>query len=166
MVDPEAAHEEGPALHDCHRLLFLQMACEKLAKAYVIAAEPQARLGHDALMRLPGLVRRREVARALGYGSTQSFTSFLDRLRPTLQEIASLSPSVRADGRGIDPARRDEVANVEYPWAVREDEWLAPSDARFDLLPRLRRRGEAFNTLRFLEQLLAKAEKLAPTDDA
>ena len=151
-------------VRDCHRLLLLQMAAEKLAKALLYEADPDASHGHAALNRLPGLLRRRDFARTLGFRSARDIGSFLDRVRPTLGEIAALSPSVGPSGGTLDPRGLEQAVNVEYPWQNPDGGWVCPAGADFSLLPRLRRRGEAFNALRFLERLLARAEQLGSGD--
>lgn len=96
---------------ECHKLLFLQMACEKLCKAHLIrSGSPpdtvQASHGYVANP-LPIVIRRQmehlnvkpSVARKV-----------LEHVRHLAAEIEILNPAVRRDGLRPD--------NCEYPWAT------------------------------------------------
>lgn len=93
----------------CHKLLFLQMACEKLCKAHLIAAgtEPALLQSSHAYIAgpLPTVIKQEIVLR----------TKDLKRMRPLLQaarhlarEIELLNPAVDRSGQRPD--------NCEYPW--------------------------------------------------
>jgi hypothetical protein len=94
---------------ECHRLLFLQMACEKLCKAHLIAggADPEAlQTSHGYIANpLPVVVRQQIIfLRA----DVTRMTGVLLLTRHLAREIELLNPAVdRAGGR---------PDNCEYPW--------------------------------------------------
>lgn len=90
----------------CHQLHYLQMASEKLAKAYlcdpVNKRPPQV---HDVLVRFLRKARsRREFVRASRMTQAQ-FRSFVDGLLPLADAIEKLAPAGGPD-----------KPNAEYPW--------------------------------------------------
>ena len=156
---------DAPEVADCHRLLMLQMAIEKLAKAVLYARDDEAEVGHAAAMLLPAELQTRRAARILGYASTRSLIRAVSRARPTLAEIARLHPSVTPGGDAADRPESVRHVNVEYPWFARDGRglrWTAPADQGFPLTLRLTRRGDGHQTLRLLEQVLERAEELVP----
>ena len=123
---------------DCHRLHYLQMATEKLAKALFMAWGRERELrrdghGHVAFSRLPYVLGRPDVARACGYHGPRGTTTFLRALRAiqgVCRRIERLCPAVGAGD--------DRSPNVENPWVGRTPEgrgtWIAPADDSFALL--------------------------------
>jgi hypothetical protein len=98
-----------PGIPNCHKLLFLQMACEKLCKAHLIASgsDPKALQSSHGYVAgpLPVVVRQQIVlmfSRLKGTEGIQTATRHL------AQEIELLNPAVDRAGD-----RRD---NCEYPW--------------------------------------------------
>lgn len=106
----------------CHRYHYLQMACEKIAKAYrfrdTAASSSDLWTSHVAFSKFiesfltsPPIkvrYRRRE-------GALRSFTRFARRLA---REIEKLAPAVDRD---------QSPGNVEYPWLV-EDTVVVPCE--------------------------------------
>jgi hypothetical protein len=112
----------------CHKLHFLQMACEKLAKAHLCngRSDPLKLQASHAHVRktLPRIARqflsewqRRQVPR----GSYP-----LPQIRHLSRQIELLSPSVDDDGKCPE--------NCEYPWEVGRDELRIPADYEFPKL--------------------------------
>ncbi len=99
----------GSLVTECHRQLFLQMACEKLCKAHLLRSGSRIehlQSSHVYIRKNLPLIVREEL---------RFLRSDLRKLRPVLQfaqqisaEIELLAPAVRRDG-----ARPD---NCEYPW--------------------------------------------------
>jgi hypothetical protein len=94
---------------NCHKLLFLQMSCEKLCKAHLInsGTDPEAlQTSHGYIANpLPVVIRQEIVllrASLKGMGGVQQLTRHLAR------EIELLNPAVRRGGGRPD--------NCEYPW--------------------------------------------------
>lgn len=79
----------------CHRLHYLQMLTEKLAKAMLTppgSAMP-APMSHLMFVRtLQVLKTRREIRRQLGYGDTATFKAHIDSLLDLAGRIERLSP--------------------------------------------------------------------------
>lgn len=101
-------HPEACAA-ECHRLLLLQMACEKLCKAHLIRSGTppsalQASHGYVANP-LPKVIEQFIVTTGQG---PRKFRGVLPLIRHLAREIEMLSPAVRRDGRRPD--------NCEYPW--------------------------------------------------
>ncbi|MCX7014538.1 MAG: hypothetical protein NTW86_18640 [Candidatus Sumerlaeota bacterium] len=93
----------------CHRLHYLQMAAEKLAKGLLSSGTTPPKLDHSAFKSFV-LEADKFVAlsRACNFGDdTKAFKRFLKRLTPVAKRIASLAP----EGVG--------APNPEYPWEER-----------------------------------------------
>jgi hypothetical protein len=98
--------EEVPA---CHPLMFLQMACEKLTKAYLCGTGAdlnQIQLSHAYVEKtLPMMIRLQSSLSGLKPSLSASVFHASKRIS---REIGLLSPAVRDGGRRPD--------NCEYPW--------------------------------------------------
>lgn len=114
---PDAVAEE------CHKLLFLQMACEKLCKAYLIrtGTRPEdLQTSHGYVAGPLPLVIRREI---LDTGQNpQRMQGVLNLVRHLAGEIEVLNPAVRRDGLRPD--------NCEYPWEA-GDRVISPLEWTF-----------------------------------
>lgn len=115
-------HPEAVAA-ECHKLLFLQMACEKLCKAYLIRAgtppeDLQASHGYIAKP-LPVVIRQFILDSGRDPNRMRGLLSLVRRLAG---EIEVLNPAVRRDGHRPD--------NCEYPWQAGEDV-VSPLDWTF-----------------------------------
>ncbi|MEX0711508.1 MAG: hypothetical protein WD278_04120 [Pirellulales bacterium] len=115
---PEAAAAE------CHKLLFLQMACEKLCKAHVIragiysAADVQASHGFVE-KHLPAIMKQ-EISYTSENPAHLRWT--MSRIHHLAGEIEILNPAMKRGGRRPD--------NCEYPWEA-GDRVLSPLDHSF-----------------------------------
>lgn len=99
-----------PAVPPSHRFHFLQIACEKLAKAFLCGSgsDPAAiQASHAYTAKVLPVPLRQEVA-TLGPAGERRLAWLVDAARPLLREIELLSPAV--DDGGSRPA------NCEYPW--------------------------------------------------
>jgi hypothetical protein len=96
---------------ECHKLLFLQMACEKLCKAYLILGGTP----HDTLQNshgyiagpLPVIIRQQIIHMR---GNLDGMQGVLSHARHLANEIELLNPSITRGGQRPD--------NCEYPWEV------------------------------------------------
>jgi hypothetical protein len=109
---------------ECHRLLFLQMACEKLTKAHLCAAgsdpaELQASHGYIA-KNLPIIVRQQIPRSGM---SVNNAAWIVQHSKHLAQEIEMLAPAVRRAGRRPD--------NCEYPWEDDSGQLHVPLDWTF-----------------------------------
>jgi len=93
----------------CHKLHFLQMACEKLVKAHLCVGgtEPRSLQTSHAYIAgtLPVVLRQQAVFVKFTGGNAKEV---LSRARVIAQEIEVIAPSVDRDGQRPD--------NCEYPW--------------------------------------------------
>lgn len=100
---------KNPEVQYCHRLHYLQMATEKLAKGYFYNGTqvPPAKT-HYALGRLLRIIKGRPDFREhLGYsGNPGAFASYIDSLLPIAWSVEQLAPV----GGNFDKL------NAEYPW--------------------------------------------------
>lgn len=94
---------------ECHKLQFLQMACEKLVKAHLCGrgTDPATLQGSHAYIanNLPVVLRQQAVVIHFTGGKVRAA---LNHARHLAQEIDALAPAVRRGGQRPD--------NCEYPW--------------------------------------------------
>ena len=119
-------HPEAVAA-ECHKLLFLQMACEKLGKAYLI----QAGGSHQALQKSHGYIKKPlpliMTQQIIHMGQKpEKMRAVLSDIRHLLGEIELLNPTMR----GRDDQRPD---NCEYPWEI-GDQIISPLTWSFQAL--------------------------------
>ncbi len=112
------------AVPECHKLQFLQMACEKLVKSHLCANEgnlADLQKSHAYITKtLPVILRRQGVLVGLREGLARNAGHFAKRLSA---EIDCLSPSVTREGRRLD--------NCEYPWEDGNSQIHLPLDWSF-----------------------------------
>ena len=93
---------------ECHRLLLLQMATEKLGKALLLASHTKferVTRSHSAFVKFMQVARyNRNLQMRLGLGKSQIKVHF-SQLLPIADEIETLAPALSQDG-----------PNPEYPW--------------------------------------------------
>ena len=97
------------AVPQCHKLQFLQMACEKLVKAHLcgVGTDPETLQQSHAYIagRLPVVLRQQALFENLGRPKAKAV---LKHAKHLAQEIELLAPSVKRGGQRLD--------NCEYPW--------------------------------------------------
>lgn len=116
----------------CHLLHYLQMATEKVAKAYLWRDGQAPSLTHSGLVQflrnltLASASERPRILRAFSFRTVATFRSSINRLLPIAYEVETLAPTLARGG-----------PNPEYPWPH-----LAPASSparhQFDLWIRLR----------------------------
>lgn len=122
----EAIVAADPRQPECHALHFLQMACEKLCKASMIAAgtdplEVQRSHAHIA-KHLPTIVRL-YLSREAGRRARDQW--IVDAIRPLARKIELLNPAVLDGGRSPE--------NAEYPWLAPDGvSVIPPVDHHFE----------------------------------
>ena len=118
---------EDSDMPDCQQLHFLQMACEKICKAYLCGqgADPEAlRTSHAYIARvLPIIARQRFVVQSRGAQRDRSW--ILDAIRKLARKIELLAPSVKAGGTS--------PANCEYPWTGTDGVLRVPAEHNFQI---------------------------------
>jgi hypothetical protein len=108
-----------------HRLHYLQMVTEKLAKAFQVGprdSDPPS-VTHRAFVRfLQTLKSNRDIQRQLGYDDGRVFRRFVDSLLELADRIQGLAPAMA----------HLTQPNTEYPWRdAAANEVLAPADYDF-----------------------------------
>jgi hypothetical protein len=134
--------------HPCHLLHYLQMATEKLAKAYFWrsgTAPPRSHVGlRQFLLRLATAVsaERSRIAEVLAFSRFDDFQNWNRSIAPLAYGLERLAPSL-VQGNGPNP---------EYPWPHAAPQY-APADYDFEIW------SELTNTARGrqLQQVIAAA---------
>lgn len=111
----------------CHRLHYLQMETEKLAKAFLSRPdddEPPA-ASHAVFVKFLRVIRgRNDIRRLLGFSDPAMFRRFIDSLLPLAHQIQELAPSAAGVTR----------PNPEYPWRpTPTSAVVAPAEFEFPL---------------------------------
>jgi hypothetical protein len=153
-----------PALGEHHRLQLLQMALEKLAKAFLYHAEPNARYAHHVALSAVNRLRSHAVAEAAGM-TLVTFSRMLDAAKPIFLQIEAASPSVGFDGRGLTRDESERTANVEYPWQSDVNDaasWIAPASRPFPIVHALRYDPRSVTAVRLLGRLIDAADTVLP----
>jgi hypothetical protein len=97
-----------PSVPICHRLHYLQMACEKLAKAFSRKKNTHPPKRHTALVSFLQHSKQRNIYEALGYANNPlAYSAYIDSLMDIALKIENLAPA----GGG-----KDGKVNPEYPW--------------------------------------------------
>jgi hypothetical protein len=99
----------APDVEYCHRLHYLQMVTEKLAKAMLTppGSETPAPASHVMFVKMLQVLKgRREIRRQLRYPKAEVFTSYINSLLDLAGRIERLSPDQAGFTR----------PNPEYPW--------------------------------------------------
>ncbi len=110
----------------CHQLHYLQMACEKLAKAHLIAtgSNPlEIQQSHCYVAKQIPIIAKNVVAREAG--RLRSDTWIVRAIHGLAQQIEMLSPSCDDGGR--------TPSNCEYPWVMADGRVVAPAQFNFAL---------------------------------
>jgi len=113
-------------LPECHQLHYLQMACEKICKAFLVsrgAAVEDLRRSHAHIAKqLPSIARHILSRQA---GRVPHDTWEVDAIRTLARKIELLAPAVDAGGAA--------PANCEYPWEAPGGRVIVPSEHRFGI---------------------------------
>ncbi len=137
---------------ECHRLLFLQMASEKLGKALLVAGHSSLEKitqTHAAFVKFVQIAgNHRKLQKALGMNKSQQRAQF-KTLLPFAYKIELLAPALSQHG-----------PNPEYPWKETSGNILAPADYPFPLIKRLRHTPQGIQLLKYIEIFLNRFEAL------
>lgn len=153
--DARQALLKDAKLPACHQLHFLQMACEKLCKAYLCAygSNPEdLQSSHAYVGKVLPVVFRMRVLR----GSKRTLKSqawLLKYVESIAREIELLAPAVKDGGR-----RQD---NCEYPWEDGAGNVLVPSERQFPNLQKLHER-ESLPFFKFVLEAIEEFGKASP----
>ncbi len=136
--------------HECHLLHYLQMATEKLSKAYLW------RSGHAPPKKYTGFVRflkalldRRSadlewVSKALGFGRPEDLDKWVSSIQTLAYSLQNIAPAIAWDR-----------PNPEYPWphASPTD---CPADHPFELWNRLSDSDQGRKMIEFIERAITR----------
>jgi hypothetical protein len=118
---------EHPDLPDCQQLHFLQMACEKICKAYLCGqgTDPRMLQGSHAYIAtvLPVILRQQFAVQSRHVQKDRSWV--IGAIRKLARKIELLAPAVR--GGGTHPA------NCEYPWVGADGALRVPAEYNFQI---------------------------------
>ena len=104
----------------CHRLHYLQMCTEKLAKAFFWRSASAGNLHHAAFVKfLRALKTQSKVATELNYGTSRNFGEWIHEILDLAYELERLAPQLAGNG-----------PNPEYPWP-RNDPEHSPVEHHF-----------------------------------
>ncbi len=118
---------EHSDLPDCQQLHFLQMACEKLCKAYLCGhgSDPETlRSSHAYIGSTLPIIARQQFAQDWRKVRVDR-TWVIQALRALARKIEMLAPAVNDGGR--------QPANCEYPWAGPDGVLRVPAEHNFEL---------------------------------
>jgi hypothetical protein len=114
-------------LPECHELHFLQMACEKLCKAYLMArpgADPIAlQRSHAYVAKNLPIIVRQQLAEQSGHLPKDSH--LIGSIRRLAEQIERLAPANDAGGTA--------PSNCEYPWTDAKGQIIVPAEHSFRL---------------------------------
>ncbi|QVL30587.1 hypothetical protein KIH39_17225 [Telmatocola sphagniphila] len=130
--------EGSEDVHPCHRMLFLQMACEKLCKARLIdgGTPPESLQSSHGYVANPLPLVIRAQLEFMGEDQNNR-VGLLKYTRYLASEIEVLNPAVDRNGQRPD--------NCEYPWEDDREILHSPLDWQYIPLQRLRDRfGPSF----------------------
>jgi len=115
----------NPKIPECHRLLFLQMACEKLAKAHlcVEGTDPKMlSISHAYTAKNIPVIIRHQIG--LSEQLRGKLRWIVQHTKPLAREIELLAPAVKRAGQRPD--------NCEYPWEDGAGNLHVPLDWTFE----------------------------------
>ncbi len=142
-------------VHECHILHYLQMATEKISKAYLWRSGTPPPRSHVGLMRfLRALLTRRpadlnRIAKVFDFARSEDMDAWVRQVGPLTYELQNLAPAEANDG-----------PNPEYPWPHAMP-LHCPALYSFDVWAKLRDRAQGRNLLRFIECAIYRFDQYA-----
>jgi hypothetical protein len=142
-------------VHECHVLHYLQMAAEKISKAYLWRSGSPPPRSHVGLMRfLRALMGRRKaelgrIAKVFAFGRPRDMDAWVTQVSPLAYELQNLAPAEASDG-----------PNPEYPWPHAQPTHC-PASYSFELWAKLRDHTQGRTFLRFIERAIRRFNEYA-----
>jgi len=139
----------------CHLLHYLQMATEKLSKAYVWRSGKAPPKSHTGFVRfLKALLDRRPaelgfISRALGFARPEDLERWVSRVQPLAYALQNIAPAEAQNG-----------ANPEYPWP-HEAPAHCPATHVFPLWVSLADEGQGRKLILFIEKAILRFDVYA-----
>lgn len=147
-------HLRRAGIPKCHLLHYLQMATEKISKAYLWRsghAPPKTHVGFVRFLRaLPD--RRRDldhIAAVLGFGRGQDLDNWVRSVLPLAYSLQNLAPAAAGNG-----------PNPEYPWP-HESPAYCPVGHTFELWTHLANTGQGRKLIEFIGRAVKRFEQYA-----
>jgi len=142
-------------VHECHMLHYLQMATEKLSKAYLWRSGTPPPRSHVGFMRfLRALLGRRRtdlrrIAKVFEFARPKDMDAWVGQIGSLAYMLQNLAPTEANNG-----------PNPEYPWPHEMPEHC-PALHSFELWSRLRDHVHGRNLLRFIERAIERFDQYA-----
>ncbi len=115
---------------NCHKLHYLQMTTEKLAKACLVETNGNSppRLAHQAFVPFLRYTKTHPLWKnRLGYGhNKQAYAAYIKKMIPIADKIEKLAPSISGTSQ----------PNPEYPWSPGAGDVRCPADYDFPEIKR------------------------------
>jgi hypothetical protein len=144
----------GAGAHDCHLLHYLQMATEKLSKAYLWRSGHPPPKSHTGFVRfLRALLDRRadldRIANVLGFRRRDDLDNWVRSVQALAYSLQNIAPAEAGNG-----------PNPEYPWP-HEAPVHCPVGHTFTLWNELTNTGQGRKLMEFVAHAIARFEKYA-----
>ena len=137
----------------CHILHYLQMAAEKIGKAYFWrSGSPSGKLSHATFtpfLRAITSTRAAKNAVVFDFDGEAKFVNWVKRVTPMARRLEELAPAVGGDG-----------PNAEYPWP-HDMPTSCPAAFDFPIWAILQAHGDGRNLLRFIGHAVNRFEQFA-----
>lgn len=139
---------------ECHLLHYLQMATEKLSKAYLWRSGHAPPKTHTGFVRfLRALLGRRgdldRIAQVFGFGRQADMDNWMRSVQVLAYSLQNIAPAEAGDG-----------PNPEYPWPHDAPEHC-PVDHTFALWSQLSNTGQGRKLLMFIEHAITRFDQYA-----
>ena len=144
----------GAGVHECHLLHYLQMATEKLSKAYLWRSGNAPPKSHTGFVRfLRALLDRRaeldRIANVFGFRRRDDLDNWVRSVQALAYSLQNIAPAEAGDG-----------PNPEYPWP-HEIPAHCPVGHTFALWNQLTNTGQGRKLMEFVEHAIARFESYA-----
>jgi hypothetical protein len=141
-------------IHECHLLHYLQMATEKLSKAYLWRSGHAPPRSHTGFVRfLRALLDRRaeldQIAKVLGFRRREDLDKWMRSVQPLAYSLQNIAPAEAGNG-----------PNPEYPWP-HEAPAHCPIGHTFSLWNQLINTGQGRKLIEFVEHAITRFENYA-----
>jgi hypothetical protein len=136
--------------HECHLLHYLQMATEKISKAYLWRSGHAPPKSHTGFVRfLKALLDRRAaelewIARTLGFGRPEDLDKWVSSVQILAYSLQNIAPAEARNG-----------PNPEYPWP-HEAPVHCPSGNEFALWSQLLNTGRGRKMMEFIDRAISR----------
>ena len=148
-------HLRRAGAHECHQLHYLQMATEKLSKAYLWRSGHVPPKSHTGFVRfLKALLDRPAkergwIAKALGFGRSEDLDHWVKSVQVLAYSLQNIAPAEAGNG-----------PNPEYPWP-HEAPAHYPALHAFDLWKELLNTGQGRKLMEFIYHAITRFDQLA-----